>query len=108
MLLSDGHIAQRSSKSGNARFTFSQSGKPEKREYFDFVLSLMLPFYSIGYRPYIKNWVDFRYNTSYTSITLTTLTLPCFAELRALWYLNGIKIVPQNIIELLTPIALAH
>lgn len=43
MMLSDGHISQRSPKS-NARFVFAQSGKPEKREYFNLVLSLMLPF----------------------------------------------------------------
>jgi len=34
--------------------------------------------------------------------------MPCFTELRSLFYPNGIKIVPQNIFELLTPIALAH
>jgi hypothetical protein len=34
--------------------------------------------------------------------------MPCITELHSLFYLNGIKIVPQNIYELLTPIALAH
>jgi len=29
-------------------------------------------------------------------------------ELHSLFYPNGIKIIPQNIFELLTPIALAH
>lgn len=42
MMLSDGHISQRSPKS-NARI-FLHSGKPEKKEYFNLVLSLMLPF----------------------------------------------------------------
>src|ERR1700679_1458186 len=53
MMLRDGHISQRSPKS-NARFVFAQSGKPEKREYFNLVLSLMLPFCTIGYVPYSK------------------------------------------------------
>jgi hypothetical protein len=34
--------------------------------------------------------------------------MPCLIELHSLFYPNGVKIVPQNIYELLTPIALAH
>jgi len=34
--------------------------------------------------------------------------MPCLTKLRELFYPNGIKIVPHNIFELLTPIALAH
>jgi hypothetical protein len=34
--------------------------------------------------------------------------MPCITELRSLFYPNGVKIVPHNIYELLTPIALAH
>lgn len=37
-----------------------------------------------------------------------TRALPCFTELHPLFYPNGIKEIPQNIYELLTPIALAH
>lgn len=36
------------------------------------------------------------------------MQLPCFIELRSIWYLEKVKIVPSNIKELLTPIALAH
>jgi hypothetical protein len=32
----------------------------------------------------------------------------CLTELYSLFYLNGVKIIPNNIYELLTPIALAH
>ena len=106
-MLSDGHISQRSPKS-NARFVFAQSGKPEKREYFNLVLSLMLPFCTIGYVPYSKFWKDSRHNVEYSSISLTTMQLPCFIELRSIWYLDKVKIVPSNIKDLLTPIALAH
>lgn len=37
-----------------------------------------------------------------------TRVLPCFSELRSLFYVDGVKVVPINIFELLTPIALAH
>jgi len=107
MLLSDGHIAQRS-KSSNARFIFSQSANLIKREYFELVLTLMKPFCTANYKPYIKNWIDSKTNINYSSISLTTMQLPCFVSLRTLWYINGIKKVPLNIQELLTPIALAH
>jgi len=36
------------------------------------------------------------------------MQLPCFNSLRSVWYVDNIKIVPSNIKELLTPIALAH
>ena len=100
MMLSDAHIALRP-LSINARFMFTQSGKSEKREYFDHVLSLMKPFCSDGYVPYFKKWVDGRTGVMLTSISLTTL--PCFTNFRVLWYLDDIKIVPLNIKELLSP-----
>jgi len=34
--------------------------------------------------------------------------MPCLTELYSLFYLNDIKIIPNNIYELLTPVALAH
>jgi hypothetical protein len=34
--------------------------------------------------------------------------MPCLTELHYLFYPNGVKIVPYNIYELLTPIAIAH
>ena len=34
--------------------------------------------------------------------------MPCITELHSLFYTNGVKIVPHNIYELLTPVALAH
>jgi hypothetical protein len=37
-----------------------------------------------------------------------TRALPCFTELNSLFYHNKIKVVPVNIYELLTPVALAH
>jgi len=107
MMLSDGHIAQRSI-TGNARFMCVQSGKPAKREYFNFVLTLLITFCSANYTPYIKEWDENKQEKMYSSISLTTMQLPCFTVLRSLWYKETIKIIPLNIQELLTPIALAH
>jgi len=44
----------------------------------------------------------------YSSIRFKTYSLPCFNELYILFYLDGRKIVPLNIAELLTPLVLAY
>lgn len=106
-MLSDGHIQQRS-LTGKSRFIFTQSGKDSKREYFNLVLEIMIPFCSANYTPYIKSWTDSKTKTQYNSITLTTMQLPCFTELHNIWYSNGKKIVPLNIENMLTPLSLAH
>jgi hypothetical protein len=35
-------------------------------------------------------------------------SMSCFTELRSLFYPNSVKVIPENIYELLTPVALAH
>ena len=37
-----------------------------------------------------------------------TRSLNCFTELYSLFYPEGVKVIPQNIYDLLTPVALAH
>ena len=39
---------------------------------------------------------------------MITRSLPCFAKLYSLFYVNKVKVVPYNIYDLLTPVALAH
>lgn len=34
--------------------------------------------------------------------------MPCFSELHSLFYVNKVKVIPDSIYDLLTPIALAH
>ena len=34
--------------------------------------------------------------------------MPCFTELYDIFYINGVKVIPKNIYELLTPVAFAH
>jgi len=57
-----------------------------------------------------KFYLNKRNDNFYPTICFSTRALPFITELRNLFYVNGIKIVPDyNIIyELLTPIALAH
>lgn len=44
----------------------------------------------------------------YASYEIGTRALPCFLELYDNFYVNGVKVVPENIYELLTPVAFAH
>jgi len=39
---------------------------------------------------------------------LNLLLVPCFTEIYSLFYVNNVKLIPGNIYELLTPVALAH
>jgi hypothetical protein len=34
--------------------------------------------------------------------------LPCISELYSIFHINGLKVIPANIYEFLTPVALAH
>jgi len=51
---------------------------------------------------------DKRTGKVYARITFTTCTLPCFNEIYNLFYLEGKKIIPSNINELLTASSLAY
>lgn len=44
----------------------------------------------------------------YSSIWFNTYTLPCFVPLYELFYVDGSKVVPSNIAELLTALGLAY
>jgi len=107
IMLSDGHI-QRRSVSANARFMFNQSGKVDKRPYFELVYSLFKFCCHKDYEYSIRIWLDKKSNQEYSSISFATMQLPCFTKIHSLWYLNGLKKVPMNIKELLTPLVLAH
>jgi NADH-ubiquinone oxidoreductase chain 4 len=45
---------------------------------------------------------------SFYSVAFRTRSLPCFTQLRLLFYPNGTKIVPENIFDLITPVSLAY
>jgi hypothetical protein len=41
-------------------------------------------------------------------LQIFTRSLFCFTELHSIFYVNKVKVIPHNIYELLTPVALAH
>src|SRR5439155_6719480 len=88
----------------NARLRFEQSIIHE-----DYINSLYKFFSSYCNRvPMFKiHAADKRTGKVYSSIYFSTYSLPCFNEYYDLFYLDGRKIVPQNIGELLTPQSLA-
>jgi hypothetical protein len=45
---------------------------------------------------------------TYYGLAFRTRSLPCFTQLRQLFYPNGTKIVPENIYDLITPVSLAY
>ena len=51
---------------------------------------------------------DHRTGKVYSAIYFQTYALPCFAELYNLLYLDGKKLVPLNIGDLLTPLGLCY
>lgn len=102
ILLSDGWISYATSKSKNARLGLKQSYSHKNYVYFVFgILSHYcnsLPVYAEHVRKGKTNY----------SLVLTTRSLPCFSLLHSQFYVNNVKIIPRNIYELLTPVAIAH
>jgi LAGLIDADG DNA endonuclease family len=102
LILSDGWLSFASKKNQNARLGFKQS--LAHSGYFWSVFNYLghycssIPTFVLGIRNDTKTY----------ALLLQTIALPCFTELRTLWYPKGKKIVPENIYDLLTPIALAH
>lgn len=84
VLLSDGHLA---------------STKPHENPRLEFKQSLKSSAYVL------KN---IRKDKVHFALCFYTRGLPCFNELRSLFYINKVKIVPKDIYNLLTPVALAH
>lgn len=104
-MLGDGHIQLRSFTS-SAKFIFGQTAKLAKREYFNHVLVLFMPFCTPGTSAYIKDF--FTKGVAYSSVSFATMQLPCFTYFRAIFYTESVKIVPIDIYELLTPVGLAY
>lgn len=102
LLLSDGGLVLPTNKSKNARLEFKQSYSHKEYVYFVFfILSHYcnsLPVFKKGIRKGNENY----------SLGFTTRSLLCFTELHSLFYPNKVKIIPDNIYDLLTPVALAH
>jgi hypothetical protein len=101
ILLSDANL-QRLNKGGGTRLQFKQ--KYEQFEYFYSVFFQLSHYCSRG--PYITK--TFLHKKAHYALSFTTRSLNCITELYELFYLEGKKIVPKNLYELLTWEALAH
>jgi len=104
LLLSDGWIDRGNLKRSaqNPRICLEQS--LAHFSYFWFVFGILAHFCKS--LPFLRFKV--RGGVALSSLRLNTRYLPCFTEFYSLFYLDGIKIVPADIYNLLTPEALAH
>jgi hypothetical protein len=101
LLLSDGWISFAETKT-QARLGLTQS--LDKFEYFWNVF-VALSHYCAGlptFRTRIRN------SKLLYSLTFQTRSLSCFSKIHQLFIENGVKIIPQDIFNMLDPVALAH
>lgn len=91
-----------SHRSINSNLTFKQS--LSHSNYLWFIFSI-LSHYCTSYPSLVSG---IRNGKKLLALQFFSRALPCLTELYSLFYPNGIKIIPCNIYELLTPIALAH
>ena len=77
------------------------------KEYFDYVFSFFSSFCVKDYIPQSKIVRDNRTKKIYSAISFTTMQLPCFNEFKEMFYELNVKIIPNNIYELLTARSLA-
>lgn len=102
LLLSDGWLTFSNSRNKNVRLGFSQS---EKNSVYVWYVFSILSHYCSNYPIYRtrKYLGKFNYGRQFF-----TRSLPCFSELYSLFYPKEVKLLPNNLYNLLTPVALAH
>lgn len=99
------HIVRRS-PTANSRLVYGQTAVAHK-EYFDYEHSFFVSFCAKNYTPQLKVIRNNRTKKVYSAISFTTMQLPRFNLLKQMFYVFNVKIVPNNIYELLTPRGLA-
>lgn len=100
LLLSDGWLRFASKTNKNALLGFKQS--LSHSQYVLFVFNILAHYCSSS--PRLTSGI--RAGNRFYGLEFFTRSMPCRTELHSLFYLNGIKIIPHNIYELLTPVAL--
>lgn len=101
-LLGDGQL-EMSRRSINARFGFIQS--VIHMDYFLYLYNILSHLCGSPFNVY--NYLDARTGKTYTSYKFWTLSSLMITELYGLFYIAGVKVVPQDL-TLLTALALAH
>ena len=102
LMLSDGWITFGSKTSKNARLGFKQSAN--HASYVFFVFNILSHY--CNSIPRLTTGI--RAGKRFYGLEFYSRSMPCMSELHSLFYLAGKKVVPQNIYNILTPIALAH
>jgi len=102
LILSDGWLSFPAKRSNYPRLGFKQS--LSHSTYVWFVFNILSPYCNTGPKLVSNVKVD----KIHYALGLFTRSLTCFIELHSLFYLKGVKVIPQNIYDLLTPVALAH
>jgi hypothetical protein len=104
LILGDLFMQKRSNSTKSVRCCFGQ-GLVHK----EYLLHLYELFKSYGsQKPLIYHVFDKRTGKEHGKIRFSTFALPCFNELYELFYINGIKKVPANIGDLLTPLGICY
>jgi hypothetical protein len=102
LILSDGWLTYPSKRSNYARLGFKQS--LSHYTYVWFVFNILSHYCNTG-----PKWTSsVRADKTNYAVGFFTRSLSCFTELHTLFYPEGVKVVPKNIYDLLTPVALAH
>jgi hypothetical protein len=101
VILSDGNLAS-TNPHENPRLEFTQSSN--NSAYAIFVFSILSHYCNALPR----SRTNVRNGVSHQALRFYTRGLPCFNDFRNLFYNNKVKIVPKDIYNLLTPVALAH
>jgi len=102
LILSDGWLRFPSKTSKSTLIGLTQS-----LAHFDYIWSVF--FFLSHYCDNIpKLRIGMRAGKPFYGLELVTRSLPCFIEIYNLFYVNGVKVVPNNIYELLTPLAFAQ
>ena len=102
LILSDGWLIFASPTSSNALLGWQQS--IAKFEYVWFVFNLLSHYCNKCPRLTSRIIKGKRFH----GLQFFTRSMPCFTELYFLFYPKGVKIIPKDIYNLLTPVALAH
>jgi hypothetical protein len=102
LVLSDGWLRFASVRSKNALLGFKQAA--DRASYVWFVFNLLSHY--CGNSP--RGTTGVRAGNIFYGLEFFTRSMPCITELHSLFYTNGVKRVPQNVYDLLTPVALAH